>query len=610
MIVIQQPVDVLSSTKDRSILHNNHSDNNMSEKQLIGRYEIVSELGRGGMGVVFKAWEESLQRFVAIKMLGDQLTDDESLVTRFLREARAVADLNHPNVVQVFTVDTHDGRPYFAMEYVEGESLTELIRTSRRIDPKRAVRLLKEVATGLGAAHDKGVVHRDIKPDNIMLTKHGGVKVVDFGVAKVEDPNTKLTATGIAVGTPNYVSPEVCLGLEVDKRSDLFSLGVVFYEMLTGDTPFKADSPLEMLTKVAHAEIPDITAINPQIDAPVRLILHHLLEKKAEHRYQDAHQLVRDIDSYINGNNPTYAMEAREKPTMQVAQISGAQSTAEISPPHQKTGVGNRVGWIVPVVLVLGLAIIGAWWYLGHDEPAPAGDPLQQAEVSEPADAIAEEPPIAVDDDPLAGKGDTPDDMVADRASEAVEPVEDGEAASPAESDTVVAEQEPAQPAGQSQEPADNAGEPPPAALLNPMLVVMVSGDPTVAAVVESVFENALSEAEFGVIDEQFISGAGPGADLASMRQAVLADGGNIMVIAEVLPAGQRQLNYSGRRETLTIASLQVRAVLLDERRNLGAPWAQNFEYVALNAPERARAAAEPIADELVSRLRDLVASQ
>jgi len=101
----------------------------MSEKQLIGRYEIVSELGRGGMGVVFKAWEESLQRFVAIKMLGDQLTDDESLVTRFLREARAVADLNHPNVVQVFTVDTHDGRPYFAMEYVEGESLTELIRT-------------------------------------------------------------------------------------------------------------------------------------------------------------------------------------------------------------------------------------------------------------------------------------------------------------------------------------------------------------------------------------------------------------------------------------------------------------------------------------------------
>ncbi|RLA28655.1 MAG: hypothetical protein DRQ63_03010 [Gammaproteobacteria bacterium] len=610
MIALQQPDDVLSSTKDRSILHNNHSDNNMSEKQLIGRYEIVSELGRGGMGVVFKAWEESLQRFVAIKMLGDQLTDDESLVTRFLREARAVADLNHPNVVQVFTVDTHDGRPYFAMEYVEGESLTELIRTSRRIDPKRAVRLLKEVATGLGAAHDKGVVHRDIKPDNIMLTKHGGVKVVDFGVAKVEDPNTKLTATGIAVGTPNYVSPEVCLGLEIDKRSDLFSLGVVFYEMLTGDTPFKADSPLEMLTKVAHAEIPDITAINPQIDAPVRLILHHLLEKKAEHRYQDAHQLVRDIDSYMNGNNPTFAMEAREKPTMQVAQIGDAQPTAEISPPHKPTGVGNSVQWIVPAVLVLGSVIIGAWWYLGNDETAPAGDPVQQAEVSEPTDAIAEEPPVAVDDEQLAGKGDTPSDVVADQAAETVAPVEGGGAVAPAESDTVVAEQEPSSPMSQPRAAAGNASEPPPSALSNPRLVVMVSGDPTVASVVESVLENALSEADFGVIDEQFISGVRPGADLASMRQAVLAEGGNIMVIAEVLPAGQRQLNYSGRRETLTIASLQVRAVLLEERQNLGAPWTQNLEYVALNASAQSRAAAEPIANELVRRLHELVASQ
>jgi hypothetical protein len=434
--------------------------------------------------------------------------------------------------------------------------------------------------------------------------------VVDFGVAKVEDPNTKLTATGIAVGTPNYVSPEVCLGLEIDKRSDLFSLGVVFYEMLTGDTPFKADSPLEMLTKVAHAEIPDITAINPQIDAPVRLILHHLLEKKAEHRYQDAHQLVRDIDSYINGNNPTFAMEAREKPTMQVAQISGTRTTAEISPPRESTGVGNRVQWVVPAVLVLGSVIVGAWWYLGNDETSPAGDTPQQAEVSEPADAIAEERPKAVNDEPLAGKGDTPNDVVADQATEAVAPVENGGAATPPESAPVIAEQKPSQPVGQPQKTADNTAESPASALSNPQLVILVSGDPTVAAVVESVFENALSEAEFGVIDEQFISGAGPGADLASMRQAVLADGGNIMVIAEVLPAGQRQLNYSGRRETLTIASLQVRAVLLDERRYLGAPWAQNFEYVALNASEKARAAAEPIADELVSRLRDLVASQ
>ena len=193
----------------------------------IGKYEIVAELGRGGMGVVYKAWEESLQRFVAIKMLGDQLINDENLVARFLREARSVADLNHPNLVQVFAVDTHEGRPYFVMEFVEGESLKELIRTSERIHPKRALTLVKEVATGLSVAHDKGVVHRDIKPDNIMLTKHGGVKVVDFGIARVDDQFTKLTQSGMAIGTPKYFSPEVCKGLGVDKRTDIFSMGKI-----------------------------------------------------------------------------------------------------------------------------------------------------------------------------------------------------------------------------------------------------------------------------------------------------------------------------------------------------------------------------------------------
>ena len=147
----------------------------MDESQVIGKYEIVSELGRGGMGVVYKAWEASLKRFVAIKMLSDRPSDDPALAARFLREAQAVADLNHPNVVQVFAVDTHEGRPYFVMEYVEGDSLGKLINAPERMETALAVRLVSEIAAGLGAAHDKGVIHRDIKPDNIMLTKHGGV---------------------------------------------------------------------------------------------------------------------------------------------------------------------------------------------------------------------------------------------------------------------------------------------------------------------------------------------------------------------------------------------------------------------------------------------------
>ncbi|MEX0916329.1 MAG: serine/threonine-protein kinase, partial [Wenzhouxiangellaceae bacterium] len=218
----------------------------------IGNYTVVAELGRGGMGVVYKAREESLQRFVAIKMLGNQLVDNESVALRFMREARAVADLNHPNLVQVFRVDRHEDQPYFVMEYVEGESLKHLIQRERKMQPLRALQILKEVAAGLAAAHAKGVIHRDIKPENIMLTRYGGVKVVDFGIARVDEPGTRLTTTGIGLGTPSYLSPEVCLSQDVDQRSDIFSLGVVLFEMLTGDTPFKSDSPFELMTKVVE----------------------------------------------------------------------------------------------------------------------------------------------------------------------------------------------------------------------------------------------------------------------------------------------------------------------------------------------------------------------
>jgi predicted Ser/Thr protein kinase len=595
----------------------------MGEKQSIGRYQIVSELGRGGMGVVFKAWEESLQRFVAIKMLGDQLTEDESLVARFLREARAVADLNHPNVVQVFAVDKHEGRPYFAMEYVEGESLTELIRTSRRIDPDRAIRLLKEVATGLGAAHDKGVVHRDIKPDNIMLTKHGGVKVVDFGVAKVDDPNTKLTATGIAVGTPNYVSPEVCLGLEIDNRSDLFSLGVVFYEMLTGDTPFNADSPLEMLTKVAHADVPDVTAINPQIDARIRMILNHLLEKKPENRYQDAHQLLKDIDAYANGTNPAFALEARNRPTMQVSNLKGRkppEATEDFFPVTRNAGPGKATLWVVAAILVLGVAVAGTWMYMERETPATSAITEPSADTTEPVQAPAEltadstEPAAAIAGDTATPPGGEP----ANDASSAAELTAIEDEASNA---AVVAagNDKPELPPdagiqGGAVRPDPVSSQPTPApatrGLSEPRLVVLVNGDAAVASAVESVLENALQAAGFGVIDERFIDGVSAGADLASLRSSILADGGNIMVVADVVQTGQRALSYAGRSDTQVIANLEVRAVLLEERRNLGAPWTSSLQYVALNAGEQARTSAEPIANELVARLHDLVAAQ
>ena len=273
----------------------------------IGDYEIVDELGRGGMGVVYKAREESLQRFVAIKMLGSQLVDNESIALRFMREARAVADLNHPNVVQVFRVDRHEDQPYFVMEYVEGESLKQLIRRENKLQPMRALQILKEVGNGLAAAHDKGVIHRDIKPENIMLTKYGGVKVVDFGIARVEEPGTRLTTTGMGLGTPSYISPEVCLSQEVDQRSDIFSMGIVLFEMLTGDIPFKSDSPFEMMTKVVEAKVPNIKALNPNVDDGIKQILAKMTAKRPKLRYQNCNELISDIEDYLAGRVPRWS---------------------------------------------------------------------------------------------------------------------------------------------------------------------------------------------------------------------------------------------------------------------------------------------------------------
>ncbi len=564
----------------------------------IGKYEIVAELGRGGMGVVYKAWEESLQRFVAIKMLGDQLINDENLVARFLREARSVADLNHPNVVQVFAVDTYEGRPYFAMEFVEGESLKELIHTSRKIDPQRALTLVKEVASGLGAAHDKGVVHRDIKPDNIMLTKHGGVKVVDFGIARVDDQFTKLTQSGMAIGTPKYFSPEVCKGLGVDKRTDIFSMGIVFYEMLIGDAPFSADSPLELMNNIVKEEIPDVTALNPEIDENIRMILYHMLEKNLEDRYQDFREVITDIVSYNAGQKPPHASSAPGQSTIKVTKPPVEETLVESAPPPQ-TVTGSRVPLIVALVL-LGLAtVVVGWWYLQQDSELQE-EGVASAEVLT-GTTDSQEEPVMPREDAVAPEDLTQDAVLVDG------PPADDAAPVPVPEQVVAApvENEPAKVATVA------ATEAPPAPdYSDPRLVVIVNGDPAVAMAIEAALEGALADAAYSVMNEQYFDGYQPGLRLAGLGKFVLDNGADVAVIGDVLITGRRDLEFYGRRDQQLTAILQVTAMLPAERRNLGAPWQQNFEYTAINATEQGRNAAAPIARDLIGRLNELKASK
>jgi len=269
----------------------------MPEK--IGHYTIVSQLGRGGMGVVYKAHEEALNRFVAIKVLTEGLTEDATFLQRFVREAQAAAGLSHPNIVQIFFIGEDGGHPYFVMEYVTGRSLNHVLREEGRSGNPRASQMILQAAHGLAAAHDKGIIHRDIKPANLILDDRGMIKIADFGLALPVDAENRLTATGMMVGTPGYLAPEQCRGEKVDHRTDIYALGITYYQLLTGQAPFKGESPLALLKQILDEEPPDVTTLNPDVDPESRRILQKMICKDREQRYQDCHRLVADLEEYL-----------------------------------------------------------------------------------------------------------------------------------------------------------------------------------------------------------------------------------------------------------------------------------------------------------------------
>ena len=280
----------------------------------IGHYKVVSELGRGGMGVVYKAHEESLNRFVALKVLGEHLTEDDTYVERFMREAQSAAKLTHPNIVQIYAIAEDAGRHYFVMEYVPGTSLQRLIKNDGRLVPERAVRLVMQAAAGLQAAHEVGVIHRDIKPANLMVTDQGLVKITDFGLALLVASATRLTATGMFMGTPGYLSPEQCLEEQIDHRTDIYSLGVTLFEALTGSMPFHATSPLALIRQIVDVEPPDLGELAPHVDETLRGIVRRMMAKDRDHRYADCAAVVTDLAAWLRSHG-----ERVDEPTVLAA---------------------------------------------------------------------------------------------------------------------------------------------------------------------------------------------------------------------------------------------------------------------------------------------------
>jgi dienelactone hydrolase len=268
----------------------------LKDALIAGKYRIAEEIGRGGMGVVYKAEDIKLQRTVALKFLPPHLADSAELKERFLVEARAAAALSHPNICVIHEIGESEERPYIAMEYVEGETLRDRIK-KRPLKPEEALGIVSQVAAGLGEAHQKGIIHRDIKSANIMVTAKGQAKVMDFGLAKLRG-GSSLTKSQTTLGTVAYMSPEQARGEEVDGRTDLWSLGVVLYEMLTGELPFRGDRDLSVIHSIIHEEPRPLRHRKPPVPEELQQVVSRALRKNRDSRYGSSGDMLKDLKPY------------------------------------------------------------------------------------------------------------------------------------------------------------------------------------------------------------------------------------------------------------------------------------------------------------------------
>jgi tRNA A-37 threonylcarbamoyl transferase component Bud32 len=372
---------------------------------LSGRYKLEAKLGSGGMSTVYLARDTTLDRQVAVKVMHREMSEQADQLQRFRQEARAVAKLSHPNVVAVIDAGEDGGHPYIVFEYVEGETLKQRINRVGALDSQEALAYAIEIARGLTVAHARNMVHRDIKPQNVLIDAEGRAKLTDFGISRQLEQDG-MTATGRVLGTTDYVAPEQAMGHPVDQRSDVYSLGVVLYETLVGQVPFHADSQVGVAMKHVNEELPDVQQRRPELSAAAAMVVERATAKDPDNRYQEVGDLIGDLST------------ALEVEAARAGSTTGeATSVLEAVPPEERklSGGGGRRSWlaIALLALVAGGALLAVQLVGNGDSPGGGGalkDKGSPVSLSEAADfdpqGDGEEDPeivgLVVDGDPTS----------------------------------------------------------------------------------------------------------------------------------------------------------------------------------------------------------------
>jgi serine/threonine protein kinase len=341
--------------------------------KMLGPYQILERIGEGGMAVVYKGYQAPLDRYVAIKVLRGELTRDETFVTRFRREALAVARLDHPNILHVYDAGATDGVYYIAMAYVDGGSLRERIDQGP-LEVDLAVSIAAQLADALDHAHRHDLIHRDVKPSNILLSRSMRPMLADFGIAKVLYEATRLTRTGVSFGTPEYMAPEHALMQPVDARTDIYALGVVLYEMLCGEVPFVAATPVVTLYRHVNDALPPLRRKNTDVPKWLEAVLGRALAKRPQDRYQRARELADDL-------------ERRQATT-----VGRLRSTVRLGgtawPPTARNGLGRGPAILGAIGLLLAVLLLGgiSWLDVGGGQESGSPTAIPTASVLAPAD--------------------------------------------------------------------------------------------------------------------------------------------------------------------------------------------------------------------------------